>query len=64
MPVNPSGGLICKGEPIGASRLGQIFEIVTQIRGEADKRQVEEAKTGLTQWQLVIVYLIRRRKTK
>jgi acetyl-CoA acetyltransferase len=46
-PVNMSGGLISKGEPIGASHLGQIFEIVTQLRGEAGKRQVSNAKVGL-----------------
>jgi len=46
-PVNMSGGLISKGEPIGASHLGQIFEIVMQLRGQAGKRQVPGAKTGL-----------------
>ncbi len=46
-PVNMSGGLICKGEPVGASHLGQIFEIVTQLRGEAGQRQVSRAKVGL-----------------
>lgn len=46
-PVNMSGGLISKGEPIGASHLGQIFEIVMQLRGEAGKRQVPRAKVGL-----------------
>jgi acetyl-CoA acetyltransferase len=46
-PVNMSGGLISKGEPIGASHLGQIFEIVTQLRGEAGPRQVPGAKVGL-----------------
>ena len=45
--MNMSGGLISKGEPIGASHLGQIFEIVTQLRGEAGKRQVPKAQTGL-----------------
>jgi acetyl-CoA C-acetyltransferase len=45
--VNTSGGLISKGEPIGASHLGQIFEIVTQLRGEAGKRQIPQAKVGL-----------------
>ncbi|MFN8217847.1 MAG: thiolase family protein [Solirubrobacterales bacterium] len=48
LPVNPSGGLLSKGEPVGASALGQIFEIVTQLRGEAGPRQVEGARTGLT----------------
>jgi len=46
-PVNMSGGLISKGEPIGASHLGQIFEIVSQLRGKAGKRQVPQAKAGL-----------------
>jgi acetyl-CoA acetyltransferase len=47
IPVNPSGGLISKGEPIGASHLGQVFEIVMQLRGEAGLRQVSDAKVGL-----------------
>lgn len=47
MPVNMSGGLISKGEPVGASHLGQVYEIVQQLRGEAGPRQVEGAKTGL-----------------
>lgn len=46
-PVNVSGGLISKGEPIGASHLGQVVEIVWQLRGEAGKRQVTGAKVGL-----------------
>jgi acetyl-CoA acetyltransferase len=40
MPINTSGGLIARGHPIGASGLGQIYELVTQIRGNAAKRQV------------------------
>jgi len=47
IPVNPSGGLISKGEPIGASHLGQVFEIVQQLRGQAGQRQVANAKVGL-----------------
>jgi acetyl-CoA acetyltransferase len=47
MPVNMSGGLISKGEPVGASHLGQIYEIVTQLREAAGPRQVASAKTGL-----------------
>mgnify|MGYP003351829321 CR=1 FL=1 len=35
IPVNPSGGLECKGHPIGATGLGQIYELVAQLRGEA-----------------------------
>jgi len=46
-PINMSGGLISKGEPIGASHLGQIFEVVQQLRGKAGKRQVPKAKVGL-----------------
>jgi len=47
IPVNPSGGLISKGEPIGASHLGQIFEIIQQLRGKAGPRQVPNTKVGL-----------------
>ncbi|MFK4751491.1 thiolase family protein [Oceanobacter antarcticus] len=47
VPVNPSGGLESKGHPIGATGLGQIFELVTQLRGEAGGRQVEGAKVAL-----------------
>ncbi len=48
-PINTSGGLECRGHPIGASGLAQIFEIVAQLRGEAGKRQVEEARTALAE---------------
>lgn len=48
IPINVSGGLISKGEPVGASALGQIHEIVLQLRGEAGVRQVNKAKTGLS----------------
>ncbi|MCC6787379.1 MAG: thiolase family protein [Hyphomonadaceae bacterium] len=44
LPINPSGGLESKGHPIGATGLGQIFELVTQLRGEAGARQVEGAR--------------------
>jgi len=47
IPVNVSGGLISKGEPVGASHLGQVHEIVTQLRGLAGPRQVKDAKVGL-----------------
>ncbi len=40
MPVNTDGGCIANGEPIGASGLRQVHEIVTQLRGEAGERQV------------------------
>jgi acetyl-CoA acetyltransferase len=46
-PVNMSGGLISKGEPVGASHLGQVVEIVAQLRGACGPRQVADAKTGL-----------------
>ena len=49
MPINTSGGLECRGHPIGASGLAQIYEIVQQLRGEAGKRQVEGARIGLTE---------------
>ncbi len=45
--VNPSGGLISKGHPLGATGLAQCAELNWQLRGQADKRQVEGAKLGL-----------------
>jgi sterol carrier protein 2 len=45
--VNPSGGLISKGHPLGATGLAQCSELTWQLRGEADKRQVEGAKVAL-----------------
>ena len=47
-PTNTSGGLVTKGHPIGATGLGQVHEIVTQLRGAAGRRQVKDAKVGLT----------------
>jgi len=47
LPVNPSGGLLSKGEPLGASALGQVVELVRQLRGEAGDRQVHGARVGL-----------------
>src|SRR5689334_16872333 len=47
VPVNTSGGLLSKGEPLGASALGQVVELVHQLRGEAGPRQVENARVGL-----------------
>jgi acetyl-CoA acetyltransferase len=46
-PVNPSGGLLSKGEPLGASALGQVVELVHQLRGDAGARQIEGARVGL-----------------
>ena len=40
MPINTSGGLISRGHPVGASGLAQIYEVVTQMRGQAGTRQV------------------------
>jgi len=45
--VNPSGGLISKGHPLGATGLAQCAELCWQLRGEADKRQVDGAKIAL-----------------
>jgi acetyl-CoA acyltransferase len=49
IPVNPSGGLESKGHPISATGLGQIFELATQLRGEAGGRQVEGARIALAE---------------
>lgn len=46
-PVNPSGGLLSKGEPLGASALGQVVELTWQLRGSAGPRQVDGAKVAL-----------------
>jgi acetyl-CoA acetyltransferase len=47
IPINPSGGLESKGHPIGATGLGQIHELVTQLRGEAANRQVDNARVAI-----------------
>ena len=47
LPVNPSGGLESKGHPIGATGLGQIFELVSQLRSECGARQVEGAQIAM-----------------
>jgi acetyl-CoA acetyltransferase len=49
IPVNPSGGLESKGHPVGATGLGQVYELVTQLRGEAGARQVEGARIALAE---------------
>jgi len=49
LPVNPSGGLESKGHPIGATGLGQVYELVAQLRGEAGARQVEGARIALAE---------------
>lgn len=45
--INPSGGLISKGHPLGATGLAQCSELCWQLRGQADKRQVPNAKIAL-----------------
>ncbi len=49
IPINPSGGLESKGHPIGATGLGQVFELVTQLRGEAGARQVPDARFAIAE---------------
>jgi len=46
-PVNLSGGLLSKGHPLGATGVANIYELVTQIRGEAGARQRPDARVGL-----------------
>jgi acetyl-CoA acetyltransferase len=48
IPVNPSGGLACFGEAVPAQAIAQVCELVWQLRGQAEGRQVEGAKVGLT----------------
>ena len=49
IPVNPSGGLLAKGHPVGATGVSQVYELAKQLRGEAAKegRQVKNPKHGL-----------------
>ncbi len=47
IPFSPSGGLMSKGHPLGATGPGQYNEMVAQLRGEAGKRQIKDAKIGL-----------------
>jgi len=49
IPINVSGGLESRGHPVGASGLGQIFELVTQLRQEAGPRQVEGCRLALAE---------------
>jgi acetyl-CoA acyltransferase len=49
IPVNPSGGLLAKGHPLGATGVAQIVEIVWQLRGDCGDRQVNGAKVGLAE---------------
>ncbi|WP_223547066.1 thiolase family protein [Pseudomonas sp. A-B-19] len=47
IPINPSGGLESKGHPLGATGIGQLFELTTQLRGEAGARQVQGARHAI-----------------
>ena len=49
MPINPSGGLISKGHPIGATGAAQLVELADQLRGRAGSRQVQGARIGLAE---------------
>lgn len=49
IPVNPSGGLECKGHPLAATGLGQLYELTMQLRGTAGKRQVENARFAIAE---------------
>ena len=49
IPVNTSGGLECRGHPIGATGLAQLAELTMQLRGEAGGRQVPGARIGLAE---------------
>ncbi len=49
LPVNPSGGLLSRGHPLGATGVAQVVEIVWQLRGEAGGRQVDGAEVGLVE---------------
>ncbi|MFX1572843.1 MAG: acetyl-CoA acetyltransferase [Promethearchaeota archaeon] len=48
IPINPSGGLEARGHPLGATGIAQVVELFWQLQGEAGKRQIEGAKTGIT----------------
>ncbi|MFX1409742.1 MAG: acetyl-CoA acetyltransferase [Promethearchaeota archaeon] len=48
IPINPSGGLKARGHPLGATGVAQVVELIWQLRGEAGKRQVDGAETGIT----------------
>jgi acetyl-CoA acetyltransferase len=49
LPVNVSGGLVSRGHPLGATGVAQIHELVTQLRGEAGARQVQNARIGMSE---------------
>ena len=47
MTVNPSGGLVARGHPLGATGIAQVVELAGQLRGEAGARQVEGARLAV-----------------
>lgn len=49
VPVNPSGGLLARGHPLGATGVAQVCELAWQLRGEAGDRQVKDARVGVAQ---------------
>ncbi|MBI5844109.1 MAG: thiolase family protein [Deltaproteobacteria bacterium] len=49
IPINPGGGLIARGHPVGASGLAQVFELAAHLNGEAGKRQVTGARMALAE---------------
>jgi acetyl-CoA acetyltransferase len=49
IPVNTDGGLLATGEPVGASGLRQVYELVNQLRGRGGDRQVQDATVGYAQ---------------
>ena len=49
MPINPSGGLLSRGHPIGATGAAQLVELADQLRGRAGKRQREKARIALAE---------------
>lgn len=49
LPVNPSGGLVARGHPIGATGLAQVYEAVSQLRGRSGERQVDGARRAFLQ---------------
>lgn len=51
IPVNPSGGLLARGHPTGATGIAQVCELAWQLRGQAARRQVEGARLGLAHCQ-------------
>jgi len=64
VPINPSGGLISKGHPVGATGIGQVYEVVRQLRG-THENQVRDAEIALTHnlgatGQVVTVNIFRR----